>query len=65
MIPVNRVMRVAFINLKNRMFIEYLVDTESYKEAEEIARRQANQDSVDFNVYDVVSIADVPILKGA
>lgn len=61
----NRVMRVAFINLKNRMFIEYLVDTESYKEAEEIARRQAAQDSVDFNVYDVVSIADVPILKGA
>lgn len=58
-------MKVAFINLQNKLFIEYLVDTENYKEAEEIARRQANQDSVDFNVYDVVSIADVPILKGA
>lgn len=59
----NNVMRVALVDTKSRKFLEYLVDTGDYNTAEEVAKEQAVLDGYDLDVYSMVAIAQIPVLK--
>ncbi|WVH05483.1 hypothetical protein KKJFFJLC_00031 [Vibrio phage vB_VpaS_PGB] len=61
----NSVMRVALVDTKSKKFLEYLVDTDNYKTAEEVAKAEAVKDGYDLEVYSMIAVAQLPILKGA